>query len=97
MLGGGGGSKATKRAGKGRPWGNEWGRHLMWAMTTLRNPRCCVCQHPRIRKKLRATYASLRFQVNKLRNRPQIATAGLADDSPTVPSWNLTLPIAFDA
>ena len=47
--------------------------------------------------KLRATQASLRLQMNKLGNRPKIATAGLADNSPAVPSWNLAFPIALRA
>jgi len=65
----------------------------MWAPTTSRNPECCVCQHHRI-KNLRGTHASLRLQMNKLGNRPKIATATLAHDSPTVPSGNLAFPIA---
>src|SRR6516164_3175175 len=47
--------------------------------------------------KLRATQASLRLQMNKLGNRPKIATAGLADNSPAVPSWNLAFPITLRA
>jgi hypothetical protein len=65
----------------------------MWATTTSRNPQCGVCQHHSLDPCPGPTRA-LRLQMNKLGNRPKIATASLADDSPTVPSGNLAFPIA---
>jgi hypothetical protein len=43
------------------------------------------------------THVSSRLQLNKRRNRAEIAATGLADDSPVVPSWNLAFPFALGA
>src|ERR1700756_4979375 len=65
----------------------------MWATTTSREPTM-------LRLSTSQPYTSagpartLRIQMNKLGNRPKIATASLADDSPTVPGGNLAFPIA---